>query len=115
MANRRDILMSTLEAVTDNSFDTDVLQSSQPVLVDYWAEWCGPCKLITPVLEAAAKDYTGKVKILKMNVEENTATAAKYGVKGIPTLILYKNGKIAATRVGTVTKAQLSDFLDSHL
>lgn len=107
--------MSNLEPVTDNSFDTDVLQAEQPVLVDFWAEWCGPCKLIAPVLEEAASDYTGKVKILKMNVDENTATAAKYGVRGIPTLMLYKNGKIVATKAGYVTKSQLSAFLDSNL
>jgi thioredoxin 1 len=107
--------MSTLDAVTEQSFDAEVLQSPNPVLVDFWAEWCGPCKRITPILEKVSATYSGRVKILKLNVDENSAIATKYGVRGIPTLMLYKNGKIAATKVGTVTETQLSDFLDSHL
>lgn len=107
--------MSThLQAVTDGSFDTDVLQSTTPVLVDFWAEWCGPCKLIAPLLEEAAVTYAGKVKMLKLNVDENNTTAAKFGIRGIPTLLMFKNGKVVATKVGNLTKSQLADFLDSH-
>ena len=108
--------MSThLQPVTDSSFDTDVLQSTTPVLVDFWAEWCGPCKMITPLLEEAAVTYTGKIKMVKLNVDENNATATKFGIRGIPTLLIFKNGKVAATKVGHLTKSQLSEFLDSHL
>jgi len=107
--------MSTLQAVTDNSFDTEVLQATLPVLVDYWAVWCNPCKMIAPILEEIAVDYESKLKILKLDVDQNPATAAKYGVRGIPTLMLYKNGKIVATKAGYLTKTQLSAFLDSHL
>ena len=108
--------MSTLlAAVTDNSFEQDVLQSQIPVLVDYWAEWCGPCRMITPILEEIAPDYADKLKILKLNVDENNATAVKYGIRGIPTLMLFKGGKVLATKIGNLTKSQLSAFLDSHL
>lgn len=107
--------MSNLQPVTDTSFDTDVLQSTTPVLVDFWAEWCGPCKLIAPLLDEVAPSYTGKIKMVKLNVDENNATAAKFGIRGIPTLLIFKNGKVAATKVGNLTKSQLSAFLDSHL
>ncbi|HXH55006.1 MAG TPA: thioredoxin TrxA [Gammaproteobacteria bacterium] len=108
--------MSThLQPVTDSSFDTDVLQSTIPVLVDFWAEWCGPCKMIAPLLEEAALTYAGKIKMVKLNVDENNATAAKFGIRGIPTLLIFKNGKVAATKVGHLTKPQLSELLDSHL
>ncbi|MEM7405869.1 MAG: thioredoxin TrxA [Pseudomonadota bacterium] len=101
--------------VTDGAFDTDVLNSEQPVLVDYWAEWCGPCKMIAPVLEEIAAEYAGKVKIAKLNIDDNPATPPKYGIRGIPTLMLFKNGNVEATKVGAVSKSQLSAFLDSNL
>lgn len=107
--------MSTLTSVTDSSFETDVLQSTLPVLVDYWAEWCGPCRMLSPILEEIAKDYEGKIKILKLDVDQNPTTAAKFGIRGIPTLMLYKNGKMIASKSGFLSKAQLSEFINSHL
>ena len=101
--------------VTDEAFEADVLNADQPVLVDYWAEWCGPCKMIAPVLEEIAKEYAGKVRIAKLNIDENPATPPKYGIRGIPTLMLFKNGNVEATKVGAVSKSQLSAFLDSNL
>jgi len=102
-------------SVTDSSFEQDVLKSSAPVLVDYWAEWCGPCKMIAPVLEEIAREYGGRLKIAKLNIDENPATPPKYGIRGIPTLMLFKNGGVEATKVGAVSKSQLSAFLDGHL
>ena len=101
--------------ITDDAFEPDVLNSEQPVLVDYWAEWCGPCKMIAPVLEEIAEEYAGKVKIAKLNIDENPATPPKYGIRGIPRLMLFKNGNVEATKVGAVSKSQLSAFLDSNL
>ena len=101
--------------VSDDTFESEVLQSAQPVLVDYWAEWCGPCKMIAPVLEQVAKEYGGKIKIAKMNVDENQATPAKFGIRGIPTLMLFKNGNVEATKVGALNKSQLTAFLDSNI
>ena len=101
--------------VSDDAFENDVLKADQPVLVDYWAEWCGPCKMIAPVLEEIAEEYSGKVKIAKLNIDENPATPPKYGIRGIPTLMLFKNGNVEATKVGAVSKSQLSAFLDSNL
>lgn len=101
--------------VTDDSFEEEVLKSSGPVLVDYWAEWCGPCKMIAPVLEEIAKDYVGRVKVAKLNIDENPSTPPKYGIRGIPTLMLFKNGSVEATKVGAVSKSQLSAFLDGNL
>ncbi len=101
--------------VTDSSFDSEVLQSNTPVLVDYWAEWCGPCKMIGPILEDVAKDYAGKLKVAKLNIDENQDTPPKYGIRGIPTLMLFKNGNVEATKVGALSKTQLIAFLDANL
>jgi thioredoxin 1 len=101
--------------VTDDTFEAEVLQSQSPVLVDYWAEWCGPCKAIAPTLEEVAKEYTGKLKVAKVNVDENQETPRKYGIRGIPTLMLFKNGNIEATKVGALSKSQLTAFLDSNI
>lgn len=104
-----------IKHVSDASFDADVLKADVPVLVDYWAEWCGPCKMIAPILEEVAKEYAGRVAIAKLNVDENGETPAKYGIRGIPTLMLFKDGKAAATKVGAMSKSQLTAFLDSAL
>jgi len=101
--------------VTDASFESDVLQSPLPVLVDYWAEWCGPCKMIAPILDEVAKEYDGRLKVTKLNIDENQATPPKYGIRGIPTLMLFKNGNIEATKVGALSKSQLTAFIDSHI
>ena len=107
--------MSDIVNVTDASFEEDVLKADGPVLVDYWAEWCGPCKMIAPVLDEIAKDYNVKLKICKLNIDENEATPPKYGVRGIPTLMLFKGGNVEATKVGALSKSQLTAFLDSNL
>ena len=104
-----------IKHTSDASFDTDVLKAGKPVLVDYWAEWCGPCKMIAPILDEVSKDYDGRLQIAKMNVDENRDVPAKYGIRGIPTLMLFKNGQLAATKVGALSKAQLTAFIDSHL
>ncbi|AMS33163.1 MAG: thioredoxin TrxA [Betaproteobacteria bacterium] len=101
--------------VSDSTFDTEVLQSATPVLVDYWAEWCGPCKMIAPILDELARDYAGKLKIAKLNIEENQGTPTKYGIRGIPTLMLFKNGNVEATKVGALSKTQLSAFIDANI
>ena len=100
---------------TDATFDTDVLKSDTPVLLDFWAEWCGPCKAIAPILDDIAKDYAGRVKVAKLNIDDNRHTPVKYGVRGIPTLILFKNGAVAAQKVGALSKSQLTAFLDGNL
>ena len=104
-----------IKAITDDTFDSEVLKSAQPVLVDYWAEWCGPCKAIAPILDDVANSYEGKLQIAKMNVDENRVIPAKFGIRGIPTLMLFKNGQLAATKVGALTKAQLTAFIDQQL
>ncbi len=101
--------------VTDDSFENEVLQSSEPVLVDYWAEWCGPCKMIAPVLDEIAGEYEGRVKIAKLNIDDNPNTPPRYGIRGIPTLMLFKDGEVEATKVGAVSKSQLTAFIDSNL
>ena len=104
-----------IKYVSDASFEADVLKSDKPVLVDFWAEWCGPCKMIAPILDEVSKDYGEKVQIAKINVDENQGVPAKFGIRGIPTLILFKNGTVAAQKVGALSKSQLTAFLDSHL
>lgn len=101
--------------VTDDTFESDVLQAQQPVLVDYWAEWCGPCKMIAPILDEIAAEYAGKLKVAKVNIDDNQATPAKYGIRGIPTLMIFKNGNVEATKVGALSKSQLAAFIDSNL
>ena len=101
--------------VTDDSFEQDVIKSEVPVLVDYWAEWCGPCKMIAPILEEVVDDYGGKLKIAKLNIDENPNTPPKFGIRGIPTLILFKDGDVEATKVGALSKSQLTAFIDSNL
>jgi thioredoxin 1 len=104
-----------IKHISDSSFDQDVLKSDTPVLVDFWAEWCGPCKMIAPILDEVSRDYDGRLQVAKVNVDENQALPAKFGVRGIPTLILFKNGAQVATKVGAVSKSQLTLFIDSHL
>jgi thioredoxin 1 len=101
--------------VTDTTFTAEVLQSPLPVLVDYWAEWCGPCRMIAPILDEVSQEYAGRLSVAKLNVDENQQTPQKYGVRGIPTLMLFKNGNIEATKVGALSKSQLTAFIDSHI
>jgi thioredoxin 1 len=104
-----------IKHVSDASFDQDVIQADKPVLVDFWAEWCGPCKMIAPILDEVSTTYSAKVQVAKVNVDENRDIPAKFGIRGIPTLILFKNGEVAATKVGALSKAQLTSFLDGNL
>jgi len=104
-----------IREVSDQSFEQDVLQSDTPVLVDYWAEWCGPCKAMTPVLEEIATDYSDRIKVAKLNIDDNPDTPPRYGIRGIPTLMLFKDGNVEATKVGAVSKSQLAAFIDSNI
>jgi thioredoxin 1 len=101
--------------ITDSTFELEVLQSQTPVLVDYWAEWCGPCKMIAPALDQIATEYAGRLKVAKLNIDENQSTPPKYGIRGIPTLMLFKNGNLEATKVGALSKSQLAAFIDSNI
>lgn len=100
--------------LSDDSFEEEVLNADIPVLVDYWADWCGPCKMIAPILDEIAEEYKGKIKVAKLNIDENPATPPKFGIRGIPTLMLFKSGNVEATKVGAVSKSQLTAFLDSN-
>lgn len=101
--------------VSDATFEAEVLQSQLPVLVDYWAEWCGPCRSIAPILNEVSEEYAGRLKVAKVNVDENQETPQKFGIRGIPTLMLFKNGDVVATKVGALAKSQLTAFIDSHI
>jgi len=105
----------SIVSLTDDSFEENVIKSSTPVLVDYWAEWCGPCKSIAPILEEIAQEYEGKLIVAKLNIDDNTNTAPKYGIRGIPTLMLFKDGEVEATKVGALNKSQLTAFLDQNI
>lgn len=107
--------MSNVVYTTDSSFEEDVIKSSIPVLVDFWAEWCGPCKMLSPILDDIANTYQGKLKVVKVNVDENNITPANYGVRGIPTLLLMKDGQVVGTKVGNLPKSQLTAFIDSNI
>lgn len=102
-------------ALSDEKFEADVINASGPVLVDFWAEWCGPCKMIAPILDEIAQEYEGKITIGKLNVDENNETPPKYGIRGIPTLLLFKDGGVAATKVGALSKTQLKEFIDDNM
>lgn len=108
-------MSSDIVYVTDDSFEEEVLKSEIPVLVDYWAEWCGPCKMIAPILDEIVADYAGRLKIAKLNIDENSATPPKFGIRGIPTLMIFKDGDVEATKVGALSKSQLTAFIDSSL
>lgn len=106
---------SSIRHVTDDSFESDVLKADRPVLVDCWAEWCGPCRMIAPILDEVSLDYQGRLEVAKLNVDENSQIPARFGVRGIPTLMIFKGGELVATKVGALPKAQLTAFIDGHL
>ncbi|CAI8345073.1 MAG: Thioredoxin 1 [Gammaproteobacteria bacterium] len=107
--------MSLVLNVTDDSFETEVLKSDKPVLIDFWAEWCGPCKVLGPIIDDVAPEFEGKVRFTKINIDENPNTAPKYGIRGIPTIMIFKNGDLAATNVGVLTKSELTNFLNENI
>ena len=107
--------MSLVLNVTDDSFETEVLKSDKPVLIDFWAEWCGPCKVLGPIIDDVAPEFEGKVRFTKINIDENPDTAPKYGIRGIPTIMIFKNGDLAATNVGVLTKSELTNFLNDNI
>jgi thioredoxin 1 len=111
----RATLSEKIVYVTDDSFEQEILQADGPVLVDYWADWCGPCKMIAPILDEIASEYDGKLKVAKLNIDENPVTPPKFGIRGIPTLMIFKGGNVEATKVGAVSKSQLTAFIDSNL
>jgi thioredoxin 1 len=108
-------MSNEIKYTSDASFEADVLKSDTPVLVDYWAEWCGPCRMIAPILDEVSKDYHGRLTVAKLNVDDNQQTPAKYGIRGIPTLMLFKNGAVVGTKVGALSKSQLTAFIDSNI
>ena len=108
-------MSNNILTVTDDSFETDVLQSDLPVLVDFWAEWCGPCKMIAPVLEEIAGEFAGRLKVAKLNIDQNDATAPKFGIRSIPTLILFRNGQAEATKIGAMSKSELAAFVEQAI
>ncbi|MDN2664605.1 thioredoxin TrxA [Psychromonas sp. 14N.309.X.WAT.B.A12] len=108
-------MSENIVTLSDASFDADVVNASGPVLVDFWAEWCGPCKMIAPILSEVAVEYAGKVTVGKLNIDQNSDTPPKFGIRGIPTLLLFKDGKVAATKVGALSKSQLTEFLDANV
>lgn len=108
-------MAENIQHTTDANFEADVLNADKPVLVDYWAEWCGPCKMIAPILEEVAQEYSEKLKVCKIDIDANQGTPPKYGIRGIPTLMLFKNGEVSATKVGALSKSQLQAFLDSNI
>jgi thioredoxin 1 len=108
-------LSGNIVYVTDDSFEAEIIKADAPVLVDYWADWCGPCKMIAPILDEIAEEYAGRLKVAKLNIDENPITPPKFGIRGIPTLMLFKNGNVEATKVGAVSKSQLTAFIDSNL
>ncbi|QJD71641.1 thioredoxin TrxA [Marinobacterium sp. LSUCC0821] len=108
-------MSENIHNVSDASFEEDVLKADGPVLVDYWAEWCGPCKMIAPVLEEVAQEYAGRLKVCKLNIDENSETAPKFGIRGIPTLMIFKGGNVEATKVGALSKSQLTAFVDANI
>ena len=108
-------MSGTIVYLSDDTFEAEVVNAEGPVLVDYWADWCGPCKMIAPILDEISEEYKDKIKIAKLNIDENPATPPKYGIRGIPTLILFKNGNTEATKVGAVSKSQLTAFIDSNI